>query len=94
MSGKLSWKDVLINQLIKSGFSKEESHSVYLVEMEARKYFDFDGIVPSCLMLQNIEQDEKEIRYFWESKSVETQCPYCGTLSTRLSGDYYTKPIQ
>ena len=30
MLDKLSWKDVLINQLIKSGFSKEESHSVYL----------------------------------------------------------------
>jgi C4-type Zn-finger protein len=94
MSDKLSWKDVLINQLIKGGFSKEESQLVYLVEMEARKFFDFDGIVPSCLMLQNIEQDKKEIQYFWESNSVEAQCPFCGTLSTRPSNDYYTKPIQ
>jgi gas vesicle protein len=90
----LSWKDVLINQLIKGGFSKEESQLAYLAEMEARKFFDFDGIVPSCLMLQNIEQDKKEIQYFWESNSVEAQCPFCGTLSTRQSNDYYTKPIQ
>ncbi|WP_028306877.1 transposase [Desulfitibacter alkalitolerans] len=94
MSGKLSWKDVLINRLIKGGFSKEESHSVYLVEMEARKFFDFDGIVPSSLMLQNIEQDKKEMQYFWESNSVDALCPFCGTLSTRPSSDYYTKLIQ
>jgi len=60
MLDKLSWKDVLINQLIKSGFSKEESHSVYLVEMGARKFFDFNGIVPDCIMLQNIARDNKE----------------------------------
>jgi hypothetical protein len=94
MSDKLNWKDVLINQLIKGGFSKEESQMVYLIEMEARKFFDFDGIVPGCLKLQNIEQDEVAIKYFWKSNSVEAECPFCGTLSTRLSNNYYTKPIQ
>ena len=94
MSEKLSWKDVLINQLIKGGFSKEESQMVYLAEMEARTFFEFDGIVPGYLMLQNIVQDKKGIQYFWESKSMKAECPFCGKLSTRPSKDYYTKPIQ
>jgi len=41
-------------------------------------------------MLQNIEQDGREIKYFWESNSAEAQCPYCEMLSTRPSNDYYT----
>lgn len=94
MSEKLSWKDVLINRLIKGGFSKEESQTAYLIEMEARKFFDFDGVVPSCLTLQNIVQDQTEIQYFWESESMEAKCPFCGTPSTVPSKDYYTKPIQ
>lgn len=94
MSDKLSWRNVFINRLIKRDFSAEESQMIYLAEMEARTFFDFDGIIPSSLMLQNIEQDKKEIKYFWESNSVEAQCPYCEMLSTRPSNDYYIKPIQ
>jgi len=94
MSKKMSWKDVLINRLITGGFSREESQMVYLIEMEARKYFDFDGIVPNSLMLQNIVKEEAEIKYFWESESMEAECPFCRTRSTIPSNNYYTKPIQ
>jgi len=69
----------------------------YLVEMEARRFFDFDGIVPSCLMLQNIEQDKKEIQYFWECNSVEAQCPFCGILNysfISIPSDPYGLPVQ
>jgi len=45
-------------------------------------------------VLQNIEQDKKEIKYFWQSNSVEALCPFCEMLSARSSKDYYTKPIQ
>ncbi len=94
MSDKLSWRDIFINQLMKRDFSVEESQMIYLAEMEARTFFDFNGIMPSCLMLQNIEQNGKEIKYFWESISAEAQCSYCERLSTRPSNDYYTKPVQ
>lgn len=94
MSEKLSWKDVLIKQLIKVGCGKEESQLIYLTEMEARKFFDFEGVIPDCLMLQNIEQDKKEIQYFWESNSTEAQCPFCKIESIKPSNDYYTKPMQ
>jgi len=90
MSDKLSWRDIFINRLIECDFSADESQMIYLVEMEARTFFDYDGIIPSSLMLQNIEQDGREIKYFWESNSAEAQCPYCEMLSTRPSNDYYT----
>ena len=94
MSVKLSWRNIFLNRLIEHDFSAEESQMIYLAEMEARTFFDFDGIVPGCLLLQNIEQDEKEIKYFWQSNSVEALCPFCEMLSARPSSDYYTKPIQ
>ncbi len=94
MSDKCSWKDIFMNRLVTHGVEEENAQRVYLAEMEARAFFDFGGIVPGCLLLQNIERDCKGIRYFWESGSKESQCPFCNTQSTRPNGDYYTKPIQ
>ncbi len=62
--------------------------------MELRAFFEFGGIVPDCLSLQNIERDNKEIRYYWESHSGEACCPFCGEMSHHLSHDYYCKPVQ
>jgi len=37
--------------------------------MEARTFFDFGGIVPDFLILQNIEHDNKKLQYYWNSRS-------------------------
>lgn len=90
----LSWKAVLIEHLMENGLTEAEAQSVYLIEMEAKRFFDFSGIMPDCLVLQNIEQDSTQIRYFWTSNSVQARCPSCGELSTKPCKDYYTKNIQ
>lgn len=94
MSSELNWKDLFMGQLSKRGFDQEEAQSIYLAEMEARTFFDFNGILPDLFMLQNIEQDSNEIRYYWESHSMEAQCPSCHLLSKTPSNDYYIKAIQ
>ncbi|MBT9141555.1 MAG: hypothetical protein DDT30_02155 [Dehalococcoidia bacterium] len=62
--------------------------------MKAKKLFDFSGVVPDWLSLQNIEQDRTQIRYFLTSNSVQARCPSCQVLSTTACHDYYTKDIQ
>ena len=62
--------------------------------MEARTFFDFDGIVPEFLVLQNIERDNEKIQYYWESHSNEATCPFCDTVSNKECKDYYEKPLQ
>lgn len=94
MATRLNWKNVFVDRMIQAGVSPEESQKIYQIEMGARSFFDFNGIVPGCFLLQNIEQDPERIYYYWESRSVEAKCPFCGTMSLKPSKDYYTKPVQ
>ena len=80
MANRLNWKNVFVARMIQAGVSPEESQKIYQIEMGARSFFDFNGIVPGCFLLQNIEQDSEKIYYYWESRSVGAKCPFCGTL--------------
>lgn len=91
---KLDWFSVLSAALHKEHFSPTEIQQIYRIEMEARTFFDFGGVVPEFLLLQNIDRDHKEINYYWESRSTEAICPFCGTLSKKKSNEYYDKPLQ
>ncbi len=91
---KLNWFSVLSAALHREHFSQTEIEQIYRIEMEARTFFDFGGIVPEFLLLQNIDRDHKEIEYYWESRSTEAMCPFCGTLSKKDSKEYYDKPLQ
>ena len=62
--------------------------------MQTRTFFDFDGIVPEFLGLQNIERDSEKIQYYWESHSNEAICPFCDTISNKECKDYFEKPLQ
>ena len=91
---KLDWHSVLSAALHREQFSQVEIQQIYRIEMEARTFFDFGGIVPDFLLLQNIDRDNKEIHYYWASRSTEAICPLCGTLSTKERKEYYEKPLQ
>jgi hypothetical protein len=88
------WHHVFSTALQSEGFIQGEIQQIYKIEMEARTFFDFGGIVPDFLILQNIERDSKKIQYFWDSRSSEAMCPFCGTMSTKECKDFFTKPIQ
>jgi len=60
MSVKLSWRNIFLNRLIEHDFSAEESQMIYLAEMEARTFFDFDGIVPGCLCCRTLSRTRKK----------------------------------
>ena len=94
MSYKRNWRDIFTERYSENGFNQEAIAVIYRIEMEMRAFFEFGGIVPDCLNLQNIERDDKEIRYYWESHSGEARCPFCGETSHHLSHDYYCKPVQ
>jgi len=91
---KIDWYSVLSAALHRDHFSQTEIQQIYKIEMEARTFFDFGGIVPDFLILQNIDRDSKEIQYYWDSRSSEAICPFCGTMSTKECNDYYEKPLQ
>lgn len=94
MSHKRNWRDIFTERYSENGFNQEAIAVIYRIEMELRAFFEFGGIVPDCLSLQNIERDNEEIRYYWESHSGEALCPFCGETSHHLSHDYYCKPVQ
>jgi len=94
MSSILDWKDVFTTALAKGGIEENMIPSIYRIEMDAKAFFEFSGIVPGSLELQNIERDENEIRYYWKSRSTKAICPMCGEESTSIAHEYYTKPIQ
>lgn len=89
-----NWFNVFSTALHKERFSPPEILQIYRTEMEARTFFDFDGIVPEFLVLQNIERDSEKIQYYWESHSNEAICPFCGTISNKECKDYFEKPLQ
>ena len=88
------WHDVFSTALHSECFTQVEIQQIYKIEMEARTFFDFAGIVPDFLILQNIERDSQKIQYYWESRSIEAICPFCGTMSNKECKDYFTKPLQ
>jgi len=90
----MKWQAIFTQALMEEGIEETEIARINRVEMDARAFFEFGGIVPDCFELQNIERSEKEIRYYWESRSVWAKCPYCGEESTRVTSDYYRKAIQ
>jgi hypothetical protein len=94
MESIIKWEDVFTRAYTEKGFEQGDIAIIYRIEMDARAFFDFGGIVPDCLSLQNIEKDGKEIRYFWDSCSTQAYCPFCGHLSNEPAKEYYTKPIQ
>ena len=91
---KKDWYSVLTAALHGEHFSQAEIQQIYKIEMEARTFFDFGGIVPDFLILQNIDRDSKGIQYFWDSRSSEAICPFCATMSKKECKDYFEKPLQ
>ena len=88
------WYGIFSTALQKECFTQGEIQQIYKIEMEARTFFDFGGIVPDFLILQNIERDSKKIQYYWASRSSEAMCPFCGMTSNKECKDYFEKPIQ
>jgi transposase len=78
----------------RNGYSEEDTQRLFLLIMEATKYFQFEGIIPSCMKLENIERDEEAIRYHWRSQSEQAECPDCHEVSKHLRKDYQSKTIQ
>jgi transposase len=91
---KKSWKELLSGSLERIGYDSIEAHGIFLLEMELLKYFQFEGVMPECLKLENVERDEKEIRYYWKSNSDKAECPDCHTVSQRERKDFKRKSIQ
>lgn len=54
------WYGIFSTALHKECFTQGEIQQIYKIEMEVRTFFDFGGIVPSFLILQNIERDSKK----------------------------------
>ena len=68
------WSRVFSSAL-QQDFTPDEIHQIYQVEMAARSFFDWGGIVPPFLSLQNIQKDSQAIRYYWTSRSRDAVCP-------------------
>jgi len=85
---------MISNILEGSGFNSTEAQDIFLLEMKALKYFQFEGVLPECLELENIERNENEIHYYWKSNSDIAECPDCHKVSQRERKDYKRKSIQ
>ncbi len=88
------WSSIFSTALEKESFTQGEILQIYKIELEARTFFDFEGVVPEFLVMQNIERDSQKTLYYWDSHSNEATCPFCGTISQRECKDYFEKPIQ
>jgi hypothetical protein len=87
-------RDLISSSLGQSGLSKDDVERSFVLMMEATKYFHFEGVIPECMQLENIEQDDEAIHYHWKSESVEAVCPDCHEISRHLRNDYQRKPVQ
>jgi hypothetical protein len=88
------WRDAFTSALHKMGLLQCDIEQIFKIEMEVRTFFDFGGIIPNFLVLQNIERDSKTIKYYWNSNSSEAICPFCSMLSNQECKDYFVKPLQ
>ena len=91
---KKNWKELLLDSLIEQGYNADEAGVIFLLEMKATKFFQFENVIPECLALENIERTGKEIRYYWSSNSDHAECPDCHTMSYHERKDYQCRPIQ
>lgn len=89
-----NWHDIFSTALQKEYFTQGEIQQIYKIEMEARTFFDFGGLIPDFLFLQNVERGGRKIQYYWDSRSTEAKCPFCGTTSNKECKDYFDKPVQ
>ena len=89
-----SLKDLIGESLQQNGYDSEEAQRIFLLEMKAAKFFWFENIIPECMEMENIELDEKAIRYYWSSHSTQAECPACHTASHHERKDYQRKAIQ
>jgi len=89
-----SIKELIGASLEQNGYSSEEAQRIFLLEMKATKYFRFEDLIPECFELENIELDDKAIRYYWSSRSGQAECPKCNKPSLNERKDYQSKPIQ
>jgi len=94
MEHVINWKDIFTGRLSEAGFSEDEITTIYTVEMDLREFFEFDGMMPGCLRLQNIERGGSSIIYYWESESNEAVCPHCNAKSSRETHDFYDRRVQ
>ena len=91
---KKNMKELIGNSLEEKGYGSEEAQRIFLLEMKAMKYFKFETVIPDCMELENMELDEKAIRYYWSSRSEHAECPKCHKTSENERKDYKSKPIQ
>ena len=56
-----TWSGVFSAALEHEHFSPGAIAQIYRLEMEARTFFDWGGLVPDFLVLQNIERDDARI---------------------------------
>ena len=83
-----TWSNVLSAALARGSFSPNEIAQIYQLEMEARTFFDWAGIVPDFLLLHNIEREDTRIQYDWASRSRDAVCPRCETISQAPAHEY------
>jgi transposase len=91
---KKNLRELISGSLEGHGYTSAEAQEVFLLEMETMKFFQFENVIPQCLTLENIERDEKEILYYWNSNSDHAECPDCHTISNHERKDSQSKPIQ
>jgi len=94
MEEPLSWRTLFRTSLSEAGYSTEDTHCIFRIEMEARRFFEFSGIMPEWLMLQDIVRKDGEIHYYWVSRSTSATCPHCHQESTEKKGDHDNKTVQ
>ena len=93
MSSK-SLRELIGKSLELNGYDSEEVQQIFLLEMKALKYFQFEDIIPACMELENVESDEKATHYYWSSHSGQAECPNCHALSQHKRKDYQSRPVQ
>ncbi len=89
-----AWSRAFFTILQCGDFTPETIARIYQLEMEARTFFDWGGIVPDFLVLQDMEQDAGRMQYDWASRSRDAVCPACETLSQMPAHDYFEKVWQ
>ena len=87
-------RELICQSLELNGYDPEEAQRIFLLEMGAVRYFQFEGVMPACIDLENIERDEKAIRYYWSSHSDQAECPKCHEISRHERKDFFKKPVQ
>ena len=88
------WYSTFATALQNAGFAQDGIDQIFKIEMQARTFFDFGGIVPNFFILQNSERSDEKILLYWDSCSSEAMCPYCHTMSNKACNDYFVKHLQ